>query len=124
MNTRTTSVISVDPEVMHGKPVFEGTHVPIAAFYVNLKGGVTIEEFLNLFPSVQREHINRLFEEQLAELASGQVFSLEGRLNMYMETQSVISIDPEVMHGAPVFAGTRVTIAAFYDNIRDGLSIK
>jgi len=63
-----TSVISVDPEVMHGAPVFKGTRVTIATFYDNLRDGVSIKEFLELFPTVTKEHIERLLEEKRAEL--------------------------------------------------------
>jgi uncharacterized protein (DUF433 family) len=62
------SVISIDPNVMHGAPVFEGTRVTIATFYDNLRDGVSIKEFLELFPSVTKEHIERLLQEKKLEL--------------------------------------------------------
>jgi uncharacterized protein (DUF433 family) len=68
MNQR--SVVSVDPNIMHGVPVFEGTRVTIATFYDNIRDGLTIKEFLEQFPSVTKEHIERLLEEKQAELAS------------------------------------------------------
>ena len=63
-----TSVINVDPEVMHGVPVFEGTRVTIATFFDNIGDGVSLKEFLELFPTVTKEHIERLLEEKRAEL--------------------------------------------------------
>ncbi len=34
-----------------------------------------------------------------------------------------ITIDPEVMSGAPVFKGTRVTIQTMFDYLEDGFSL-
>lgn len=34
-----------------------------------------------------------------------------------------ITVDPEVMSGAPVFRGTRVPVAALLDNLADGLTL-
>jgi uncharacterized protein (DUF433 family) len=47
--------INVDPEIMGGTPVFEGTRVPIDALTNNLAEGVSLEEFLDNFPTVTRE---------------------------------------------------------------------
>ena len=47
--------INVDPEIMSGTPVFEGTRVPIDALTNNLAAGVSLEEFLDNFPTVTRE---------------------------------------------------------------------
>ncbi len=47
--------INVDPEIMSGTPVFEGTRVPVEALIDNLAAGVSLDEFLNNFPTVRRE---------------------------------------------------------------------
>jgi uncharacterized protein (DUF433 family) len=47
--------ISVDQEVMSGTPVFRGTRVPIDALWNNLADGMSLDEFLENFPSVRRE---------------------------------------------------------------------
>ena len=47
--------ISIDPEVMSGTPVFEGTRVPVDALMNNLSAGVSLDEFLENFPTVNRE---------------------------------------------------------------------
>jgi uncharacterized protein (DUF433 family) len=36
--------LSADPDVMHGKPVVEGTRVPVEVFLNTLTEGVSIEE--------------------------------------------------------------------------------
>lgn len=47
--------INVDPEIMSGTPVFEGTRVPVDALFNNLSEGVSLDEFLDNFPTVTRE---------------------------------------------------------------------
>ncbi len=37
---------------------------------------------------------------------------------------SVINIDPEIMSGAPVFKGTRVTIQTLFDYLEHGRSLE
>ena len=49
--------ISIDPEVMSGTPVFEGTRVPVDALLNNLAAGVSLDEFLANFRTVR--HIRR-----------------------------------------------------------------
>jgi uncharacterized protein (DUF433 family) len=47
--------VTVDPAIMSGTPVFEGTRVPIEALLDNLAAGVSLDEFLDNFPTVTRE---------------------------------------------------------------------
>jgi uncharacterized protein (DUF433 family) len=47
--------VTVDPAIMSGTPVFEGTRVPIEALLDNLAAGVSLPEFLDNFPTVTRE---------------------------------------------------------------------
>ena len=47
--------ISIDPEVMSGTPVFEGTRVPVDALLNNLSAGVSLDEFLANFRTVRRD---------------------------------------------------------------------
>ena len=48
-------VVHSDPEIMSGTPVFEGTRVPVDALMNNLADGVSLDEFLENFPTVSRE---------------------------------------------------------------------
>jgi uncharacterized protein (DUF433 family) len=54
-------VIEVDPEKLGGTPVFKGTRVPIRNFFDYLEGGDTVEDFLDDFPTVEREQVSELF---------------------------------------------------------------
>ena len=47
--------INIDPEIMSGTPVFEGSRVPVDALLNNLAAGVSLDEFLENFPTVTRE---------------------------------------------------------------------
>lgn len=48
--------INIDPETMGGTPVFTGTRVPIQSLFDYIETGETIDEFLENFPSVEKEH--------------------------------------------------------------------
>jgi uncharacterized protein (DUF433 family) len=44
-----------DAEIMSGAPVFTGTRVPVHTLTDHLASGVSLDEFLDDFPSVTRE---------------------------------------------------------------------
>jgi uncharacterized protein (DUF433 family) len=48
-------IISSDPEVLGGTPVFVGTRVPLAVLFENLADGMSLAEILDAFPSLSRE---------------------------------------------------------------------
>jgi uncharacterized protein (DUF433 family) len=57
------SVIEKSPDKMGGTAVFNGTRVPIETLLDYLRGGDTIEDFLEGFPTVKREQVLSLLEE-------------------------------------------------------------
>lgn len=56
-----------DPDILGGTPVFTGTRVPVDSLIQHLRHGKRINEFLDDFPSVQREQAEAFL--QLAEEA-------------------------------------------------------
>lgn len=48
-------VITRDPEILGGTPVFRGTRVPFQTLLEYIEGGETLDEFLDDFPTVTRE---------------------------------------------------------------------
>ena len=48
-------VINIDPEILGGTPVFRGTRVPVESLFDHLESGISLDEFLDDFPSVTRE---------------------------------------------------------------------
>jgi uncharacterized protein (DUF433 family) len=55
-------IISRDPEVLGGTPVFAGTRVPIESMFDHLEAGVSLDTFLEDFPTVSREQAVSLLE--------------------------------------------------------------
>lgn len=51
----TTALITVDPDIQSGAPVFTGTRVPVKNLFDYLEEGDSLEVFLGQFPSVSRE---------------------------------------------------------------------
>ena len=54
--------ITCDPEILSGTTVFRGTRVPVAALLDNLAAGLTLDEFLDNFPTVTREQALQVLE--------------------------------------------------------------
>jgi uncharacterized protein (DUF433 family) len=50
-------VISCDPDVVSGTPVFRGTRVPAATLFDYLLHGKSFSEFYDEFPTVTEEHV-------------------------------------------------------------------
>lgn len=48
-------VITIDPDILGGEPVFRGTRVPFKVLLDYLEGGDTLDQFLEQYPSVSRE---------------------------------------------------------------------
>lgn len=71
------AAITVHPEIQDGVPVFSGTRVRIETFYDFVKVGVSLNEFLNEFPSITRDQVLEVYDlmnrqytpEQIAALA-------------------------------------------------------
>ena len=60
MNAR--DLITTDPDVLGGAPVFKGTRVPVKTLFEYLENDYSLEEFLECFPSVTREMARELLE--------------------------------------------------------------
>ena len=61
------ALINVDTEILGGEPVFMGTRVPVSTLPDWLTEGYSLEEFLDNFPSVEREQAIRFIVESGAE---------------------------------------------------------
>ncbi|MEX0404573.1 DUF433 domain-containing protein [Aquibium sp. LZ166] len=53
-----SDVLSCDPDVVSGAVVFKGTRVPVEALFENLRGGMSLEEFFENYPTVERSQID------------------------------------------------------------------
>ena len=56
-------VVTSDPEIMSGTPVFVGTRVPFQTLLDYLEAGQPLSEFLEDFPTVSREQAITALEQ-------------------------------------------------------------
>lgn len=59
---KSSDVITVDNEILSGQPVFKGTRVPVESLFDHLEQGVSLDDFLDDFPSVTREQAIMVLE--------------------------------------------------------------
>jgi uncharacterized protein (DUF433 family) len=62
----TNSIITKDPEILGGTPVFAGTRVPFEALVDYVEGGKTLDEFLDDFPTVTKQMVVAALEQSKA----------------------------------------------------------
>ncbi len=63
-----TDLITVDPDILGGTPVFKGTRVPVRSLFDYLESNCTLDEFLECFPTVKREMALRVLERSESAL--------------------------------------------------------
>jgi uncharacterized protein (DUF433 family) len=62
------SLITIDPEILGGTPVFAGTRVPVESLFKYLEGNYTLDEFLECFPTVTRDMAVEVLERSESAL--------------------------------------------------------
>ena len=50
-------LINIDPELLSGQPVFAGTRVPVESLFDHLEAGISLDEFLDDFPTVSKRQV-------------------------------------------------------------------
>ena len=50
------SLFTSDPQIMGGRLVFRGTRIPADVLFDNLADGMSLDEILDAYPSLPREH--------------------------------------------------------------------
>jgi uncharacterized protein (DUF433 family) len=55
-------LIQRSDEILGGTPVFAGTRVPVHTLFAYIEEGDTLDEFLDDFPAVSREHAVKVLE--------------------------------------------------------------
>ena len=68
-----TQIISRSPNILSGTPVFAGTRVPVQTIIDYLAGGHSLDEFLDDFPTVQREQALELLQQIKQQLTDAQI---------------------------------------------------
>ena len=62
-------LVTSAPEVMGGRRVFRGTRVPVEILFENLADGMSIDEILDQYESLDRDDVVRVLELASATLA-------------------------------------------------------
>lgn len=77
-------LITIDPEILGGTPIFAGTRVPLSVLFDNLADGLTIDEIVDAYPSLSKELVLAVLENpgqvqraQAAQAANG-IMNLDG----------------------------------------------
>ncbi|HMO63239.1 MAG TPA: DUF433 domain-containing protein [Ferruginibacter sp.] len=55
-------LITIDNEILGGQTVFKGTRVPVESLFDHLEAGVSLDAFLEDFPTVSREQAIALLD--------------------------------------------------------------
>jgi uncharacterized protein (DUF433 family) len=58
-----SKLVTADPEIMSGEPVFTGTRVPVRNLVDYLSAGHTLDDFLKGFPGVKRRQAVAFLEQ-------------------------------------------------------------
>lgn len=64
----TADLVTVNPNILGGTPVFKGTRVPIRTLFEYLERGYSLEQLLECFPSVTRDMACQVLELSEAAL--------------------------------------------------------
>ncbi len=56
------TLITIDSDILGGQPVFTGTRVPVASLFDHLEAGVSLDEFLDDFPTVSKQQAVDILE--------------------------------------------------------------
>ena len=65
----TEQIITQDPDIHGGVPVFAGTRVPVKSLIDHLKAGESLDYFLEGFPSVSRQQAVAFLEISLVSIS-------------------------------------------------------
>jgi len=64
--------IEIRPDVMMGKPCLKGTRIPVYLVLEKLGAGESVEQILEAYPQLTRDHINAALK-YAARLASEEI---------------------------------------------------
>ena len=69
--------ITVNPEVMVGKPTIRGLRITVEQILKALAGGVTVEELLEDYPELERKDIQAVLLYASELVTEGKVFAVK-----------------------------------------------
>lgn len=65
--------VEQDPQRVSGAWVFRGTRIPVAALFENLEDGVSLADFVELFPGVSLQQARMVLEHAARSTAAAAV---------------------------------------------------
>ncbi len=68
-NLTLEDLITSDPQVLGGRRVFRGTRVPVEVLFENLADGMSIDEILDQYDTLDRDDVVRVLELTSSTLA-------------------------------------------------------
>jgi uncharacterized protein (DUF433 family) len=63
-------LITIDPDILGGTPVFKGTRVPVRTLFEYLENDYSLDEILECFPSLSREMVRNVLDRSEQALLS------------------------------------------------------
>lgn len=69
--------ITVDKNIQFGKPVFNGSRVPVQSLFWHLEKGISLDNFLLDFPSVNRKDAEAVIEWTAKRFETPEIISDE-----------------------------------------------
>lgn len=57
-----SELTTVNPDILGGTPVFKGTRVPVKTLFEYLEDGLSLDYFVETFPSVTREQASEILK--------------------------------------------------------------
>ena len=64
-------LITIDPDILGGTPVFKGTRVPVKTLFEYLEDSLSLDYFVETFPSVTRQQAAAVLELGLHQIEGG-----------------------------------------------------
>ena len=72
-----SDIVTIDPEILNGTPVFKGTRVPVQSLFQHLEQGISLDAFLEDFPTVTKQQALDLLK------LSGKILTTPAFKNLY-----------------------------------------
>ncbi|HDL17576.1 MAG TPA: DUF433 domain-containing protein [Bacteroidetes bacterium] len=67
-------LISIDPDICHGKPCIKGTRIMVSNILSQLAGGYSIEKILKGYPELKKEHIKAALEYAVSVINEEEIY--------------------------------------------------
>ena len=74
--------ITIDPQIMVGKPTVRGLRITVEQILESLAGGISIEELLEDYPELQREDLQAALLYASEVIAKEKVYAIQGVLSI------------------------------------------